>query len=73
MTTKTVNLEVALSSLFRSQVLKLAIENPDEVDLPIRYEDKQKRIFHINAFIETTTAGLAIIFYAKNVLLSHTI
>jgi len=54
-------------------VLKLAIENPDEVDLQIKYVDKENRSFNINARIETSKAGLAIVFYAKNVLLCHAV
>lgn len=73
MTTKTVNLEVLLNQQFKSQVLKLTIDNPAEVDLQIKYVDKENRSFNINARIETSKAGLAIIFYAKNVLLCHTL
>ena len=73
MTTKNVNIVVALSKQFMSQKLQIGIENPDIADLPIKYTDKQGREFHINARIETKTAGLFIIFYAKNVLLCHTV
>ena len=51
MTTKHVNIEVALSQEFRSNVLQIGIENPDVADLPIKYVDKQQREFHINARI----------------------
>ena len=71
--TKNVNLEISLSNKFMSQKLQIGIQNPDIADLRIKYVDKQGREFHINASIETETAGVSIIFYAKNVLLCHTV
>ena len=41
MTTKNVNIEIALSPEFRSKVLQIGIENPDIADLSIKYVDKQ--------------------------------
>lgn len=63
---------VTLNKSFKSSLIRLSREDSEDCDIPIKVMDNFNKEFMIQAKIDTKKAGLRIVFYAKNCLISHT-